>query len=187
LLCSRAVLALLEGSVVGLARFQGRKRRPAVTAAVSGVLAVAALLAIPLMEGRYGFEGLWVGAVLVALVFGFGAFQYARIAVNPYWLDIGPDGLRVAMGGKLTELAWDEIDAVAVRAKPGERRSVPVLAITLRGEPPTGKSYLLYPRWSAEADALLLFDLEEVQGDPAAVSATCAAHAGDRWQGSLLS
>jgi hypothetical protein len=172
--------------VVGLARFQGRKRRPALTAAVSGVLAIAALVAIPVMAGRYGFEGLWVGAVLVALVFGFGAFQYARIAVNPYCLDIGPDGVRVAMGGKLTALAWDEIDAVDVRAKPGERRPVPVLAAVPRGEPSAGKSYLLYPRWSSEAGALLLFDLEEVQGDPAAVSAACADHAGDRWRGSLL-
>lgn len=182
LLCSRAVLVVLEGTVVGLARFQGRKRRPAVTAVVSGALAIAALLAIPVMAGRYGTEGLWPGAVLVALVFGFGAFQYARIAVNPCWLDIGPDGMQVAMGGKLTVLTWDEIDAVDVRAKPGERRSVPVLAAALRGEPSIGKSYLLYPRWSEEADALLLFDLEELHDAPSAVIAACRTHAGGRWQ-----
>ncbi|MFA1550834.1 hypothetical protein [Actinomadura chokoriensis] len=138
------------------------------------------------MAGRYGFEGLWVGAILLALVFGFGAFQYARVAVNPCWLEIGPEGVRVAMAGRRTALAWDEIDTVDVRRKPGERRAVPVLAATLRGEPRIGKSYLLYPRWSAEADAVLLFDLEELQDGPSGVGAACQAHAGARWRGSLL-
>ncbi|WP_285567834.1 hypothetical protein [Actinoallomurus iriomotensis] len=166
-----------------MSRFEGDKRPHVLRAAAFLLLAMLSAAAFPWVKGQYGAGGLEYGLVVLALFFAYGAMLYGRFAVSPFWIAVDETGVTVAAAGRRTTLRWDQFDSMGVELKPGSvHRPVPVLtAMPASGHTVPARRWG-YPVWSEQLDAIVLFELEELNGAADRLVAACKGYAGERWR-----